>query len=310
MYNPIILSTWSFGQRANRAGWPILEMGGASIDAVEAACKDAEADPGNHTVGYSGYPDASGRPSVDAAIMLSPRRFGSVALVRNFIHPISIARRVMEKTQHVLLAGDGAEAFAHEQGFAPAVLLTDEMRAAWEKWRADQMASTKPVRNVEEFGLGKADRAVTNLGEENHDTIGVLALDSKGVLAGGCTTSGMPFKLPGRVGDSPIIGQGLYVDPKAGAAVATGHGELVMGVCGSFLAVELMRAGKSPLAAATHAILRIADCYELGKEDQVGIITLAPDGSWSSASVFPGFRVAARDCARDQMVDPGFVLTK
>src|SRR5262245_15707578 len=134
MPNPIILSTWSFGQRANRAGWPILEKGGASIDAVEAACKDAEADPENHTVGFSGYPDASGRPSLDASIMLSPRRCGSVAFVRSFMHPISIARAVMEKTPHVLLAGDGVEEFAREEGFTLANLLTDYARDAWQKW--------------------------------------------------------------------------------------------------------------------------------------------------------------------------------
>src|SRR4051812_28989725 len=227
---PLILSTWTFGQRANHAAWPILERGGTSVDAVEAACRDAESDPDNHTVGLGGYPDRSGRVTLDASIMLAPGRCGAVAGVRNFVHAISIARRVMDRTPHVLLVGDGAESFAREQGFEPAELLTDEARAAWEKWKAKQSATpARPVRNIEELGLGAIG------GESDHDTIGVLALDQRGMLAGGCTTSGLAFKPPGRVGDSPIVGHGLYVDPTAGAAVATGHGELVMGACGTFL---------------------------------------------------------------------------
>jgi len=153
MGNPIILSTWSFGQRANRAAWPILEKDGGALDAVEAACKDAEADPNNRTVGFAGLPDASGKPSLDAAIMLSPRQRGSVAFVRNFMHPISISRRVMEATPHVLLAGDGAEQFARAQGFKPSDLVNEESRAAWEKWRADHKPTARPVRNIEELGL-------------------------------------------------------------------------------------------------------------------------------------------------------------
>ena len=135
----------------------------------------------------------------DGRALCPPPRLAA-RLFRAGIRCVYLAQR---PGRHVLLAGDGAEAFAREQGFSPAELLTDEMRAAWEKWRADQMASTKPVRNVEEFGLGKADRAVTNLGEENHDTIGVLALDSKGVLAGGCTTSGMSIWHSSRVCSLP-----------------------------------------------------------------------------------------------------------
>ena len=229
----IILSTWSFGQRANRAAWPTLANNGSSLDAVEIACRDAESDLSNHTVGKGGRPDASGRVSLDASIMLSPARRGAVAFVRRFEHPISIARAVMEHSPHVLLAGDGAEEFAIEHGFSPTELLTEEMRLEWESWRAGMAKSapsgprrTGPTLNIEEQR------------NTSHDTIGVLSLDAHGTLAGACTTSGMAYKLPGRVGDSPIIGHALYVDPTIGAAVATGHGELVMSVCGAFLAVE------------------------------------------------------------------------
>jgi isoaspartyl peptidase/L-asparaginase-like protein (Ntn-hydrolase superfamily) len=314
MHRPLILSTWSFGKRANAAAWETLaaDKDGASLDAVELACRDAEADVANHTVGFSGYPDASGAVTLDASIMLAPRMCGSVAYVKHFVHVISIARRVMEKTPHVLLAGYGAELFAIYQGFTRQDPLTDDARNAWKQWRDQQKADGSPSeglqkRNIEELGLQGADRGVS---EANHDTIGVLAIDSAGILAGGCTTSGLRFKLPGRVGDSPIIGHGLYVDPSAGAAVATGHGELVMGVCGSFLAVEKMRAGASAQEAAEFVVQRIASSYELTGEDQVGIITLRPDGSWGSAALRDGFRVAARDEKSDELLDSHHVLLK
>src|SRR4051794_32556834 len=294
----LILSTWSFGQRANAAAWPILASNGTALDAVEAACRDAEDDLNNHTVGVGGYPDRDGNVSLDASIMLSPKRRGAVAAVRRFAHPISIARRVMENTPHVLLAGEGAEKFAKEQGFVESELLTDDARRAWEEWKKAKPAASSaatPIGNIEE-------------GMPSHDTIGVLAIDSHGTVAGACTTSGLRFKLPGRVGDSPIIGHGLYVDPNIGAAVATGHGELVMGVCGSFLAVELLRRGASPLEAAVEVLKRIASSFPLSGEDQVGVIVLKPDGAWSAAALRDGFRVAVRDRDRDELVNPEQVL--
>lgn len=302
MNNPIILSTWSFGQRANHAAWPTLSNGGSSLDAVELACRDAEADPDNHTVGYSGFPDRSGRVSLDASIMLAPSKAGSVCLIRDYMHPISIARRVMEKTPHVLLAGADADEFAHQQGFEPAELLTGHASHAWEEWRKSQGTGKFVKRNLEELGLSGIDV------EGSHDTIGVLALDAHGVLAGGCTTSGLAFKIPGRVGDSPIIGQGLYVDPKIGAAVCTGHGELVMGVCGSFLAVETLRRGGTPEDAAFEVIQRIQATHELHGEDQVGVIVLASNGNWGAASIRPGFRVAVRTSKQDELVEPRKIL--
>lgn len=303
MNQPIILSTWSFGERANRAGWPTLEQGDSALDAVELACRDAEADPDNHTVGLGGYPDRSGRVSLDASIMLSPAKSGAVCCVRNYMHPISIARRVMEHTTHKLLAGDDADEFARQQGFEPAELLTDKAAHAWEQWRGQHGRAGHMVkRNIEELGLTDADI------EGSHDTIGVLALDQSGTLAGGCTTSGLRFKLPGRIGDSPIIGQGLYVEPGIGAAVCTGHGELVMGVCGSFLAVEALRRGAAPSDAAIEVIQRIAGSYKLSDEDQVGVIVLKSDGVWASASIRPGFRAAVRNAQEDALLDPSHVL--
>jgi L-asparaginase/N4-(beta-N-acetylglucosaminyl)-L-asparaginase len=326
MAQPIILATWTFGLKATRAGWPYLvRQGAGSLDAVEQACRAVEADPEVMTVGYGGYPDVSGQVSVDACIMRSPRECGAVCYVRRFMHPVSIARLIMEKTPHVMLAGEGAEQFAAQQGMAPADLLTDAAHRAWEDWRREHpesdgwmCAAGVPPANIEDQRAprsdppttgGQATRATRNLpANEHHDTVGVLALDAGGGLAGACSTSGLPFKRPGRVGDSPIIGHGLYVDPASGAAVATGTGELIMGVCGSFLAVELMRRGASPAAAATEVIGRVAASYEPREDHQVGLITLAPSGEWSSAALRPGFKVAVRTPDRDELVDCGQVL--
>ncbi len=311
MTNPILLSTWSFGAAANRAAWPTLERGGSAVDAVELAAKDAEIDPANRTVGFGGLPDRSGRVSLDASIMTSPDKCGSVAFVRDFIHPISIARQVMESTPHVLLAGSGAEEFALTRGFTRQNLLTELSLAAYQRFMkkgsTDVDRSGSPIANIEEKALSGLD---AELADPNvcHDTIGVLCRDSKGMLAGSCTTSGMAWKLPGRVGDSPIIGHGLYVDPNHGAACCTGHGELVMGVCGSFLAVESMRRGATPREAAIEVLNRLNESYTLGKEDQVGVIVLAHDGKWFGASLRKGFRVAVKTHGQDELVDSGFVL--
>jgi isoaspartyl peptidase/L-asparaginase-like protein (Ntn-hydrolase superfamily) len=295
----IILSTWSFGQRANRAAWETLSRNGSSLDAVEMACRDAESDVSNHTVGKGGRPDASGHVSLDASIMLSPAKRGAVACVRRFEHPISIARAVLERTPHVLLVGDGAEQFALEQGLEPTDLLTDEARRQWEEWRATgqvQPAHPAPIPNIEEKPHG------------SHDTIGVLALDARGTLAGACSTSGMAYKLPGRVGDSAIIGHALYVDPQVGAAVATGHGELVMSICGAFLATEHLRRGATPTDAAIEVLNRIQQTQPLTEHDQVGMIVLRPDGTWGAASLREGFKVAVKDANRDELTAPTHFL--
>ncbi|MGA2034509.1 MAG: N(4)-(beta-N-acetylglucosaminyl)-L-asparaginase [Thermoguttaceae bacterium] len=314
MPEPIILSTWTMGAKANAAGWPYLTAARpSSLDAVEQACRRIEADPEIASVGLGGMPDRSGEVSLDAAIMLSPSHCGAVCCVRRFTHAVSLARRVMERTPHMILCGDGADRFAGLNGFEPNDLLTDEARAAWQNWSADhpgarrlEAAGYLPPANVEEVPIPKPPNSAAE--EPGHDTVGVLALDAAGQLAGACSTSGLPFKVPGRVGDSGIIGHGLYVDPRYGAAVATGVGELVMGVCGTFLAVELMRRGLSPRDAAVEVLARIAENYTLREEHQVALIALDPAGHWSAAALRPGFHVAVRTAGRDELVDPESVL--
>jgi len=306
MPDPLMLATWTFGRAANAAGWShLVAQDGGALDAVEHACRHAEADPENMTVGFGGRPDAAGEVTLDAAVMCSPARCGSVAFVRRFIHPVTLARLVMERSPHVLLVGDGAERFARAHGQPEQDLLTPAARAAYDAWRAASPgAPSAPAANIEEQ---RADPGGQD-GTGSHDTIGVLALDAAGRLAGACSSSGLAFKHPGRVGDSPIVGHGLYVDPARGAAVATGHGERVMGVCGTFLAVERMGRGDSPRRAAEAVIRRVAEACDLADDDQIGLITLALSGVWSSAALRPGFSVAVRTGDRDEMTDPEFTL--
>ena len=250
---PCVVSTWPFGVPANKAAWAILSKGGRALDAVETGVKIPEADLKNHTVGRAGYPDRDGHVTLDASIMDEHGNCGSVAAMEHIAHPISVARAVMEKTPHVMLVGDGATQFAIEQGFKREELLTPESKKAWQEWL--KTAKYKPEANIEtkSYGLG------TPGGAKNHDTIGMLAIDAKGNLSGACTTSGMAWKVRGRVGDSPIIGAGLYVDNEVGGATSTGVGEEVMRSVGSFLVVELMRQGMSPQAACKEAVERILE---------------------------------------------------
>jgi N4-(beta-N-acetylglucosaminyl)-L-asparaginase len=335
MSEPIILSTWKYGQQANAAGWPHLTGPKASsLDAVEQGCRAIEASLDCLTVGRGGCPDRSGDVSLDASIMQSPSRVGSVCYVRRFEHPVSIARMVMERLRYVLLAGDGAERFATWWGMTPTNLLTEAAKERWARWAVEHPLSqylddrvTPPVYPDGCAAGAKSTTPPAPLHEEtpaqtpdapadpeqlphnqHHDTVCVLAIDCNGVMSGACSTSGLPFKVPGRVGDSPIIGQGLYVDPRRGAAACTGIGELIMGVCGSFLAVELMGRGASPADAAREVIQRIGETYELQSNHQVGIITLLPSGQWSHAALRPGYRTAVRTATRDELVDPEFLL--
>ncbi|HTD40917.1 MAG TPA: N(4)-(beta-N-acetylglucosaminyl)-L-asparaginase, partial [Mucilaginibacter sp.] len=212
---PIVISTWDFGIAANKEAWKVLEKGGRALDAVEAGVRVPEADMTNHTVGRAGYPDRDGHVTLDACIMDEFGNCGSVAAIEDIAHPISVARLVMEKTPHVMLVGDGASQFAVEQGFKREKLLTPESETAWKEWL--KTAKYSPVMNIE-----NKQHAPGN--QYNHDTIGMLAIDAKGNISGACTTSGMAFKLHGRVGDSPIIGAGLYVDNEVGGATSTGVG--------------------------------------------------------------------------------------
>ncbi|MGE3108062.1 MAG: isoaspartyl peptidase/L-asparaginase [Phycisphaerales bacterium] len=304
---PIILSTWSFGPVANEPGMAVLRAGGAALDAVVAAATAVENDPSINSVGVGGLPDADGNVSLDGCVMTNPDRCGSVCCLRRFANPVAVARAVMERTIHVMLAGDGADAFAAREGFTPAALLMPEARAEWETWKSDPARLDRdkyqgwiPPLNVEEIRGCQRVTARSTGGlhpEPSHDTVSILARDSRGSLAGACSTSGMAFKVPGRVGDSPIIGHGLYVDQQAGAAAATGTGELIMGVCGSFLAVESMRRGASPGEAIRDVLTRIRSRYTLAPDHQVAMIAMSPGGEWASGALKPGFHHTITDQA-------------
>ena len=238
---PVLLSTWSFGLRGHALAWPPLASGGASVDAVETVCHVVEADEEVDSVARGGLPDEEGEVTVDACIMLAPNRCGSVAAMRRCLHPTAVARKVMEAGRHVMMVGPGAERFAATCGFPESDLLTPAARERWQRWQrtpapVDQSRDRSvqlPPRPIDMPGDGRLFGRNEEDRWKHHDTIGAIGLDGQGVLAGACSTSGAPFKQPGRVGDSPIIGHGLYVDPDGGAAVATGSGELIMGVCGS-----------------------------------------------------------------------------
>jgi len=302
-HQPLVLSTWSFGPIANAPAMKAMTSGGTALDAVVAAATAVENDPSVNSVGVGGLPDADGRVSLDGCVMTNPDRCGSVCYVRAFANPVAIARSVMERTIHVMLAGDGAEAFAEREGFARRELLSEAARVEWEQWRSDPSRLDRekykgwiPPLNVEEIKGGVSARSTGGMHPEpSHDTVGVLARDRAGTLAGACSTSGMAFKVPGRVGDSPIIGHGLYVDQEAGAAAATGTGEIVMGLCGSFLAVEQMRRGMSPLDAVSEVLSRIVKRFRLMPDHQVAMIAMSPSGAWASAALRPGFHHTITD---------------
>ena len=294
---PVVISTWNHGVKANAAAWEILQSGGYALDAVEAAARITEADPEVITVGYGGLPDAKGKVTLDACIMDEKGNAGSVAFLEHIKHPISVARLVMEKTPHVMLTGKGALEFALDNGFKKEKLITPLAKASWKKWRKEDRIF-KPVINIENEIL------------PNHDTIGILALDANGRICGACTTSGMAYKLHGRVGDSPIIGAGLYVDGEIGGAVATGSGELVMKTLGSFLVVELMRNGMSPNEACREAVDRIAAKIEGFDQHQIGYLALDKLGNVGSFSMQTGFEYAIRNNKTSELVKVKSLLGK
>ena len=267
--NPIVISTWSHGIPANEASIKILENNGSALDAVEAGVRVTEADAENQSVGLGGRPDSEGNVTLDACIMDSDGNAGSVGFLQNIKHPISVARKVMEETDHVMLAGKGALKFALKNGFKRENLLTEESRKGWLEWK-------KNNRIKESWGPN-----------DDHDTITSLAQDNEGNLSGACTTSGLAYKLHGRVGDSPIIGAGMYVDNEVGAAGATGRGEEIIRTCGSFFVVEKMRNGKSPQEACEAVCKRIIDIN--GGPSKVDfndkIVALSKDGEVGCAAI-------------------------
>lgn len=282
---PVVISTWNHGIMANIKAWEILSSGGKALDAVEKGVMEVENDPTGASVGIGGRPDREGRVTLDACIMDEKSRCGSVGFLQDIKNPIAVARKVMEDTPHIMLVGEGAKQFALEKGFKEENLLTPESEKAWKDWLKE--SKYKPVINV-----------------ENHDTIGMLALDSNGDLCGSCTTSGAAFKLHGRLGDSPIIGAGLFVDNEIGAACATGLGEAVIRVAGAHLVVELMRQGHEPEQACKMAVDRIISKHENMEGLQVGFLALRKDGKHGGYSVYNGFNYAHND--NQEMVDVKF----
>ena len=259
--NPVIITTWNY-PRANEAAIKTLNNNGNAMDAAEAGCRVLEADEKNIYIGIGSLPDEIGKVTLDSCVMDSNGNCGSVAFLQNIVHPVSVARKVMEDTKHVMLVGEGARKFAISKGFKQRNLLTKESRKAWRNWLKDRRQMTP---------------------HEAHDTISMLVQDSNGDLAGACTSGGWAYKLHGRVGDSPIIGAGLFVDNEVGSAAATGLGEEVIKTTGSFLVVELMRQGYSPTKACEEALKRVIKAHNGNPDFQIGYIAMRKDGEVGSA---------------------------
>ena len=283
---PIAIATWD-NRKATRAAVDVIIKGGSALDAVEAGARVPEADPEDMSVGYGGLPDRDGIVTLDACIMDEFGKAGSVTFLQHIKHPISVARKVLEESPHVMLSGEGALQFALSQGFEKENLLTDEARKAWEIWVKDN--NYKPL---------------------NHDTIGILAIDDNGKMCGACSTSGLAFKMHGRVGDSSVIGAGMYVDNEVGGACATGDGELMLETLGSFLIVELMRQGVKPEEACKLAVDRIMKKYPEFKKGgaQVGYAALSIDGEVGGFSIDKGYSIAVSEGNEDRLIVPDHYL--
>lgn len=281
---PVVISTWRHGIAANEAAWEVLTDEGTALDAVEAGVGVTEADPDVHTVGYGGRPDRDGYVTLDACIMDHNEQCGSVGALRHIKHPISVARKVKEETPHVMLVAEGALEFAEDQGFEKQDLLTNDARSQWKEWKKN--AHYSPEINI-----------------ENHDTIGMLALDKSGDLSGACTTSGAAWKMHGRVGDSPLIGAGLFVDSEVGAAAATGVGEEVIRIAGSHLVVENMHRGDDPKTACRKAVHRIVNKNESVEGIQVGFIALNNQGEFGGYSIQPNFDYAVYESGQNNLIN-------
>ena len=288
---PVVISTWDSGLDANAAAWPVLSKGGNALDAVEAAGRRAEDEP-SCCVGLAAYPDRDGKVTLDSCIMDGTGDCGAVSFIDRIKHPVSVARKVMETTPHVLLSGEGARQFALENGFPlESAELSPDAEKEWKKWL--EKSRYKPVVNIENIKRGSVSQAAPYFfddGRPNHDTMGTIAVDGHGKLAGMVTTSGMAFKMHGRVGDSPIIGAGLFVDDEVGAATSSGVGEEVIRICGTHTVVEQMRLGKSPEQACLAAVSRIVKRDPArAKELQVGFVAVSDTGEVGAYSVLKGF---------------------
>ncbi len=289
---PFALATWGPNTKATRVAGDMLLNGAYALDAVEAGVRVPEADPEDTSVGYGGMPDRDGFVTLDACIMDEKGMAGSVCGLEQIMHPVTVARSVLEKTPHVMLVGTGALDYALSIGLTKENLLTENARKAWESWKVT--ANYKPVINV-----------------ERHDTIGMLCMDQENRLVGACSTSGLAFKMRGRVGDSPIIGAGLFIDNEVGGATCTGLGEIVLRTLGSFLVVEEMRRGASPQKATEIAIKRIARKYpQQCKDAQVGFIAADKKGNIGAYSIHPGFNYAIFQNGENKVVEAGSWMRK
>jgi isoaspartyl peptidase/L-asparaginase-like protein (Ntn-hydrolase superfamily) len=285
---PVVLSTWDHGLPANAKAWSVLGQGGSVLDAVEQGVAVVESDLTNRSVGLGGNPDREGFVTLDACIQDHDGRAGAVAFLQDIEHPISVARAIMERTPHLMLVGEGAQRWALSNGFSLKKVDIPEVRAAYEQWLLT--SEYKPISNI-----------------ENHDTIGLIAMDAGGNLAGSCTTSGMAYKIHGRVGDSPIIGAGLFVDGDVGAACATGTGELVIRIAGSHTVVELMRQGVEPEEACRQAVQRVLAKNPGLSGHQVGFLALRKDGVHGACSLVKGFNYALHNPDGNLLFDAPFV---
>lgn len=268
---PIVIATWKHGYTAAELSSKIINNNGCALDAVELGVRLTESDPNIRTVGYGGYTDQDGNVSLDASIMDHLGNAGSVAYIKSIKHPISLARKVMEKSNHVMLVGEGAEKFAFKNGFKKENIIYENSMSEWKEWKKSKL----PLENI--------------ISEDNHDTVTVLAKDKKNNLSAGCSTSGLRYKLNGRVGDSPIIGSGIYVDNEIGAAGATGQGEEIIKNVGSFLIVELMKQGYHPNEACKEANKRIIKKYINNINFQVAYIAIRSDGEIGASAIHDGF---------------------
>jgi len=295
----VVVSTWAPNKKANAEAWKILSTGGRALDAVHMGVQVPEADPEDQSVGYGGLPDRDGRVTLDACIMDEKGNCGSVMCLEHIMHPISVAKLVMEKTPHIILVGEGALRFALSNGFKKENLLTSSSEKAWKEWL--KTSSYDPMITPE--GLMEKNKHNDSPGQlKNHDTIGMIAMDMNGNLGGACTTSGLAYKMHGRVGDSPVIGAGLFVDNEVGAATATGVGEEVIRIVGSHLVVELMRQGLKPEAACKKAVERIIRKNpEKAKSLQVGFIALNKKGEFGAYSLQKDFTMAVRNLREEKV---------
>lgn len=284
----LVLSTWA-NKNANDIAYSVLEQDSKNLlSALEKGINYVEEDPNDTSVGYGGRPDSTGQVTLDACIMDSKSNAGSVTYLKEIVNAVSVARMIMEKSPHVILSGQGAQDFAINQGFKKQSLLTEASLAAFNKWKKE--AKYQPQINI-----------------ERHDTIGMLVINKDKDISGACSTSGLAFKTPGRVGDSPIIGAGLFVDNEVGAATATGLGEVILKSCSSFLVVELMRQGFSPELACKEALLRLKSKHKVD-DLQVGLIAVNKAGQIGAYSIQPGFVYAYTINGTTTVIDAQSIL--